>query len=192
MLDGRRPAKMGPGINGGAAVKAITFIVAGVVLSGAVLAVALPQPPGPPGLPGFGFRAGGPPGDLAEVLRLSDTQKAAWKELLDEHRTQMDPLFEEGRKLHEEMRAALEEATPDPAKVGAAAIALQGHRKQVESEMKSFEEKQAALLDPDQRKQLETLRRERGFKRGPAAGPGGRRAPHGPPPFGAPAPFPGQ
>lgn len=166
--------------------KKITLVMAAAVLSGAGLAVALPQPPGPPGA-----RLGGPLFDLTEVLRLSEAQKTAWKEIQDEHRTQMQPLFEEGRKLHEEMRAALDEPSPEPAKVGALAITLQRHRKQVESARKSFEEKQAELLDSDQRKRLDALRAMRP-RVGPGSAPGGRRGPHGPPPFEVPLPFPQQ
>jgi Spy/CpxP family protein refolding chaperone len=191
MLDAVATAKMGLALEkGGAAVKRILFVLAATVLSGAALAPALPQPPGPPGHPGL--RPEGPAVDLAQALELSDSQMAAWKELQDEHRTHMQPLLKQGRTLHEEMRAALEEAPPDPAKVGAAAIALQAHGKQVESEIKSFQEKQDALLDSDQRKQLDSLRAKRGLRRGPSGGPGGRRGPHGPPPFGAPPPFPQQ
>jgi Spy/CpxP family protein refolding chaperone len=154
-----------------------------VVVASLAAFPALAQPPGPPGGPHGTPRHGGPghPGPgmdrIAEALKLTDAQKASWKELHEAHRAEMKDTFEEGRRLHEAVRAALGEPTPDAAKVGRAVIAVEKHRQRMEAGRRSLEEKLTALLVPEQKTRFETLRAMHGpgpGARGPGHGHGGR------------------
>lgn len=140
-------------------------------------APALAQPPGPPG----GRRG---PDHLAEELGLSEDQRASWAALHEAHREETKGLFEEGRKLHETLRAALAAPTPDPATVGRAAIAADRHRQRMEAARQALEAKLVALLDEEQKERFDEMRKERG-----PGGPG-PRGPHGPGGFGPPPPPP--
>ena len=154
--------------------------LAALMIAVLAAAPALAQPPAHP-RQGPGHGPGGDPDRMAEVLKLTDAQKASWKEVHDAHRAEMKATFEEGRKLHEAVRAALDEPTPDAAKVGRAMIAAEKHRKKVDSSREALEEKLAALLDDEQKTRFETLRAMRGpgpgRGRGPGHGPGMRRGP---------------
>lgn len=126
----------------------------------------------------------GPPVDrLAEALRLTDAQKAAWKELHEGQREATKATLEEGRALHEALRVALEADRPDPLEVGQAMIALEAHRKKMAAAHETLEAKLVKLLDAEQKVRFETLR---SLRQGPEGGPGGPR--FGPPPPGMPPP----
>jgi Spy/CpxP family protein refolding chaperone len=145
-------------------------------------ALAQPPAPGAPPPPPRG------PERMAEALKLTQEQQAAWAELHEAHRTETKALFEEGRALHEALRAALAETTPDPLKVGKAAIAADQHRKRMDASRRALEDKLAALLDEEQKQRFQALRALRG-PLGPG-GPRGRGPGFGPPPPPPPPPLP--
>jgi Spy/CpxP family protein refolding chaperone len=96
----------------------------------------------------------------------------------------MEPLRQEGRELREKLRAAVEAENPDPQTVGAATLALEQHRKAVDTAHKAFRERLNATLTPDQKSKLETLKAQRHERRGPGrrGGPGRKPGPTPEPP----------
>jgi Spy/CpxP family protein refolding chaperone len=113
---------------------------------------------------------------LAQELGLTDEQKASFEALREQHRTEMQPLMEEGRALHERLQATLKAENPDPQAVGEATIAVQQHRKVVEAAQKAFHDKLAAQLTPEQKAKFDALAERhgmynRGFGRGHRAAP---------------------
>jgi len=127
---------------------------------------------------------------LAESLGLTDAQQAEWKALHEQHRTEMEPFWNEGRELHQKLRAAVEAENPDPQVVGAATLALEQHRKAVQTAQQAFRERLNGLLTPEQKTKLEALKAKRGDRRGPGGfgrrgGPGRKPAPEAEPPAGA-------
>jgi Spy/CpxP family protein refolding chaperone len=119
---------------------------------------------------------------LAKELNLTEEQKASWRAMHEQHLSEMQPLRDEGRALHEKLRAALQAERPDPQVVGEATIALQQHRQVVEAARKAYHEKLAKELTPEQRTKFDALAESHRMKhRGP--GGFGRRGPgHGPAP----------
>jgi Spy/CpxP family protein refolding chaperone len=118
---------------------------------------------------------------LAQELGLTDEQKASFQALHEQHRTEMQPLMEEGRALHEKLQAALKAENPDPQAVGEATIALEQHRKSVETAQKAFHDKLAAQLTPEQKAKFDALA-ERHKMGGRGFGRGHHQAPDAEPP----------
>jgi Spy/CpxP family protein refolding chaperone len=113
---------------------------------------------------------------LAQELSLTAEQKASFKAMREQHQTEMQPLWEEGRALHEKLRAALQAENPDPQAVGEAAIAVEQHRKALEAAQTAFHERLAAQLTPEQKAKFDALaERHRTGNRG--WGQGHHRAP---------------
>ncbi len=123
-----------------------------------------PPPPPPGGGPGHGFRR--PPLDAvlernAGRLGLDEATRARIRALGDAARPEGDALEEKLQQLRKEMRALLEEDTPDrdavmrqADAVGAAEVELEKHRLGTMLEIR-------ALLTPEQRRELVKLFEER-------------------------------
>ena len=94
---------------------------------------------------------------LAKELNLTEEQKASWRAMREQHQAEMQPLRDEGRALHEKLRAAMKAENPDPQVVGEATIALNQHRQAVEAVRKAFHEKLAKELTPEQKAKFESL-----------------------------------
>src|SRR5262245_11404971 len=88
---------------------------------------------------------------LAQERGLTEEQKASWRAMREQHQSEMQPLLEEGRALHEKLRAALQSENPDPQAVGEATLAVEQHRKNIEAAQKAYHEKLAAQLTPEQK-----------------------------------------
>jgi Spy/CpxP family protein refolding chaperone len=163
--------------------------LAAVALAGvAVLATAQPQGPARQGRGGEGRLQ-----RVAEFLGLTEDQQAAWKSLQERHRTEMEPLRQEGRELHERLKAAIEAENPDPAAVGAATLALKQHREKAKAAHQAFTGKLTSILTPEQKTKFEAFQAKHRGGPGQPGGFEGRRGPRpgrpGPPPDGeAPAP----
>jgi Spy/CpxP family protein refolding chaperone len=118
---------------------------------------------------------------LAQELGLTAEQKASFESLREQHRSEMKPLMDEGRTLHERLRAALKAENPDPQAVGEATLAVEQHRKAVEASQKAFHEKLSAQLTPEQKAKFDALS-ERHRMGGRGWGRGHREAPETEPP----------
>ena len=112
---------------------------------------------------------------LARYLGLNEQQQASWKSLHEQHQTDMQPMREEGRDLHQKLKAAMESSNPDPAAVGSAMLALKQHREKMMTAEKAFRGQLEALLTPDQKTKFEALGAAHGFGRGRWGGRGGHR-----------------
>jgi Spy/CpxP family protein refolding chaperone len=113
---------------------------------------------------------------LARYLGLNEQQQASWKSLHEQHETDMQPMRQEGRDLHQKLRTAMESSNPDPAAVGSAMLALKQHREKVKTAEKAFRGQLEAVLTPDQKSKFEALSAARGYGHGRWGGRGG----HGP------------
>jgi Spy/CpxP family protein refolding chaperone len=113
---------------------------------------------------------------LARYLGLNEEQQASWKSLHEQHQTDMQPMRDEGRDLHQKLKETMNAPSPDPAAVGTAMLALKQHREKVEAAEKAFRDQLEALLTPDQKAKFEALSAAHGFGHGRWGGRGG----HGP------------
>jgi protein CpxP len=156
-------------------VRQITTLAASVlVLGGAAWLAAAPEGERAEAGPGRGRRAE----RLAEYLDLSAEQQATWKSLREKHRADTQPLREEGRALHDRMRAAIDAPNPDATAVGEAALALKAYRGKVRASHEAFKAELAAVLTPEQKTRFEAMQALRGPGRGRHGAGKGRR--HGP------------
>jgi Spy/CpxP family protein refolding chaperone len=103
---------------------------------------------------------------LARILNLTDDQQASWKSMREQHRTEMEPLRQEGRDLHQKLRATMDAPNPDPAAVGTAMLALKQHREKMKAAETAFEGRLTSLLTPEQKTKYEALRAAHGSGRG--------------------------
>jgi Spy/CpxP family protein refolding chaperone len=111
---------------------------------------------------------------MAEYLGLSEEQQATWKSLSEQHRADIQPLMQEGRELHQRLKAATSSANPDPAAVGAATLAMKQHREKMKAANEAFQGQLAGILTPDQKAKFDTFKAShKGGRRGHR--PGGRR-----------------
>jgi Spy/CpxP family protein refolding chaperone len=108
--------------------------------------------------PGAGSRGQGRGQRMADYLGLSQDQRATWKSLHEQHKTDMEPLRQEGRTLHERLRSALGAASPDPTTVGLATIAMKQHREKVKAANEAFHARLTATLSDEQKTKLEAFR----------------------------------
>jgi len=118
---------------------------------------------------------------MARALELTDEQKAAFREVLEPHRTKMQSLRDKMRQNHQALEAALEGDDPDPAAVGKIAIEGRTLRKQAEAHRAQMNQALREFLTPEQQTKLDVLESMR--RRGPRFGPGGPAlvGPGGPP-----------
>jgi Spy/CpxP family protein refolding chaperone len=154
----------------------ITTLAVAVLAAGSTLVLAQAQGPGGPGRRGPGQGQG----RIVEYLGLTDEQQATWKSLHEQHRTEIQPLREEGRELFQRLKAATEAENPDPATVGAATLALKQHRDKMKAAREAFEAQLTSVLTPDQKAKFEAFKaaHPRGEMRG------GHRGHRGPGPDG--------
>jgi Spy/CpxP family protein refolding chaperone len=149
-------------------------VMAAVVLgSGAYLASAQDGP----GERGHGRGRGGE--RIARFLDLSDEQQATWKSMHEKHQADMQPLREEGKALHEKLKAAMDAPTPDATQVGQATLALKAHREKVHAAQEAFKAQLAATLNPEQKTKFDALQEM--HRGGPEGRRGGFRGGHGHP-----------
>lgn len=152
----------------------VTALAAGVLGAGALLMAAGPQDAARQGR--------GPDGRfqrMAEYLGLTEDQQAAWKSLQEQHRAEMEPLRQEGRELHERLKAATDAENPDPTTVGAATLALKQHREKARAAQQAFTEKLTSTLTPEQKTKFDAFKASH---RGGPGGPGEFRGHRGPRP----------
>jgi Spy/CpxP family protein refolding chaperone len=140
----------------------MTTLAATVLAAGLAWAAVEPQRPGRPGRGAARFQR------MAEYLGLTEEQQATWKSLHEQQKTEMEPLMQQGRELHQRLRAAMDAQTPDPAAVGAATLALKQHREKVKAAHEAFEQRLKGVLNDDQKTRLDA------FKASHRGGPGGR------------------
>lgn len=153
----------------------------GVVMLGLTLAAGGAALAGPEAGKGAG-RSARHAQRLAEELGLTEEQQASWKALQEQHRAEMQPLWSQGRELREKLRAAIEAENPDPQTVGAATLAFEQHRKEMEAARQAFREKLSALLTPEQKAKFDALKASRRMgPRGPEGSGRRRGAPAEPP-----------
>jgi Spy/CpxP family protein refolding chaperone len=157
-------------------VRNITTLAGAVLLGGALMAAAQDTRPAR-------SRGGhGPHQRLVQILGLSEEQQATWKSLSEQHRTDMQPLREEGKTLRHELKAATDATKPDPTKVGQATLALKQHREKVRASREAFVAQLDGVLTPEQKTKFEALRAAR--RGGPGGRGGFRGGSHGPKPGG--------
>ena len=109
--------------------------------------------------PGRGFFP--PPG----YLDLSEEQIEAVEALRETVRADMEAHRTEARALHEQLRTALENESPDPAQVGQLVIDLHRQKEQGRAAWESVESQFAALLTPEQLEKWENFKELRGNRR---------------------------
>lgn len=131
--------------------------------------------------PGFHGKRGpggpGGPGDreefLARYLGLTEEQKTAAKAIHEQVRAKAEPLMEQSRAQHDEIRALLDGTNPDATEIGQKMIAAHATGEQLKALHDEAMTKISALLNAQQLekfKQLQQMREDReGF--GPP-GPG--------------------
>ncbi|HUO87494.1 MAG TPA: periplasmic heavy metal sensor [Thermoanaerobaculia bacterium] len=152
------------------------------VLAVVAILVALPlaaQPPAAPGHgagPGHHFAGGGPGGHggphgvfggrgferLARYLELTDEQQTAARQLHEAARTAAEPIKEESRSLHGELREMLEQPAPDATAVGERMIAIDANRDQLRQIFTDTTAGFEALLTAEQLEKLEAFQHRRG------------------------------
>lgn len=160
-----------------------TSILAILILlfaGGAVLA----QPPGLGGGPGSDDAAlrGGPGGRhgerglerLFEFLDLDEGQQAAWKVVLEESKSSIEPVFEQMKDNRKALHDAVEAGT-DATLIGELTLAGKALREQLKAHHEGVEAELLAILDSEQREKYEAFqaaRPEHGRR-----GPRGHRGP---------------
>jgi Spy/CpxP family protein refolding chaperone len=110
---------------------------------------------------------------MARALELSEEQKAAFRELLEQQRPQIHALREQMHENHQKLTDALEGDDPDPAAIGQLAIQGQALRKQAEAQREQASQALRALLTPDQRTKFDALNSLRGHAPFGLGGTGG-------------------
>lgn len=105
---------------------------------------------------------------MAEYVGLTEEQQATWKSLHEQEKTEMQPLMEQGRELHQRLRTAMDAENPDPTAVGAATLALRQHREKVKAAHEAFQQRLRGVLNDDQKAKLDA------FKASHRGGPGRR------------------
>lgn len=125
--------------------------------------------PGPGGPPPDGFHGAfsGEAGErmaerhaerLTRALDLTEAQQATLESLQTALGDSIRPLFEAMRAAREELESLLDAESPDPAAVGAQAIAMHRSREAMRAAHETFEEGIVAMLTETQRAQYEALR----------------------------------
>jgi len=125
---------------------------------------------------------------LAELLDLTDEQRAAAEALHASHRAQAEPLRDEMRQLGEELHGLLDAGSSDAEAVGAKVIRMHEVKAEMQASRQQLDEQFSALLTSEQQAAWAALKESRrgpegrrGFHRG---GRGGRGGPGGGPGFG--------
>jgi Spy/CpxP family protein refolding chaperone len=114
---------------------------------------------------GMKVQAGDVPGGMhmdmmehvATLLKLNDDQKASFKQLHEDFQAKVEPLFEQHRKLSDQLQEALAADNPDPKTVGTLVIQAQQVQQQIKAAHDDLESKVGAILTPEQKIRLEVL-----------------------------------
>lgn len=153
-----------------------------VSLLAATPLLAAPGDYGRPGAPGRGF---GEPGArferraerVADLLKLDDTQRAAYERMRIAGGETAQPKLEQMRALHGELQALLEGGSTDARAIGEKTLALHQLRAELRAERQAAEAEFVALLNEQQRFAFEAFKESRQMRRG-------RHGRHGGPGFG--------
>lgn len=149
--------------------------------------LALAQPPGPHGGPGFERPGDGPgfgPGHrghrgpkrlhdlrfLTRFLELTDEQIDQARSLFEGTRELTQPIREDLRATHRELRTLLDTDAPDANRVGSLVLEMHDLREQLRQSRELAFEDFRALLTPEQLDKLETLKEARDARRGRRGG----------------------
>jgi Spy/CpxP family protein refolding chaperone len=112
---------------------------------------------------------------VADYLGLSEDQQTTWKSLFEKHKEETQPLRQEGRDLHQRLKAALNAENPDPAAVGAATLALKEHRAKMKAAHEAFTAQLTGTLTPEQKTKFEAFKSAHRWHR--HGGPRGHKPP---------------
>jgi Spy/CpxP family protein refolding chaperone len=117
-------------------------------------------------------RLGPQPARVARYLQLTDDQKEGIRRLVEEHRASVGPVVERRRGLRDELRALMEQESPDAAAVGEVVLRLRAQRRSLQTSRDGLRERIAGLLNGEQRVRWEHLQelREAGGPRHRARG----------------------
>jgi Spy/CpxP family protein refolding chaperone len=144
----------------------IVVAIAALMLVG-TFATAQPGPGGPGNGP-----AGGPPPDgaLVQFLALSEAQLASWKTFHEELKAAIDPLIEQQRAAQQQLQAALDATTPDPAAIGNAMLAIRAIGNQIRAAHDALDAKLKSVLSPEQVLKFDAFRAAQQAMQGPRPG----------------------
>ena len=113
---------------------------------------------------GHGGRGGEFGAKFAQKLNLTDSQKQQIRELQTSFREQNKAFFESARQTRQQAKAARDAG--DTARLETLKGTMASQREQMKALHKQQRERIVALLTPEQRAQLETMKSERKAKRG--------------------------
>jgi Spy/CpxP family protein refolding chaperone len=94
---------------------------------------------------------------MATVLHLTDDQKVTFKQLHEDLQAKVEPLFEQSRKVSDQLEQALAASNPDPKTVGALVIQQHQIHQQIKAAHDDLITKMSAQLTADQKVRLEVL-----------------------------------
>jgi len=116
--------------------------------------------------------------ELADFLKLTPDQQSQLKALMAEHRTAMQPLFEEAQTLREHARELTQNGASD-AEVGAAVKAAAAQRDRIRAAQQELDGQIKSLLDDEQKTKYDAWKAARRAGRGDRGrhGGDGRRGP---------------
>ncbi len=103
---------------------------------------------------------------MASYLGLTEDQKAQWKAAHDQLRATMQPLFKQMQDQRQQLRAALDQATPDPAAVGQLMIATRALGQKIHAARQAMQTQLEATLTPEQKTKFDALKATQGMGRG--------------------------
>ncbi len=102
---------------------------------------------------------------VADYLQLTPDQATAWQQIQKDTAAAVQPLRDNARSLREQLRTALDAASPDAAAVGALSIQLASVRKQIRAAHEEAKAKRMAVLTADQKTKFEAFEAARGHRR---------------------------
>jgi Spy/CpxP family protein refolding chaperone len=103
---------------------------------------------------------------LARYLRLTPEQVQQQRQLVQALRADVEPLREQRKALHEDLREALDGGSPDACAVGAIVVDLSELRGQIRAELEEFDDAFSAILTPEQLARYEALKEAARLLRG--------------------------
>ncbi|MGE5235095.1 MAG: Spy/CpxP family protein refolding chaperone [Acidobacteriota bacterium] len=111
---------------------------------------------------------------LTQVLQLTPDQVTAWQKIRDNTKATIQPLAQQERQLHQDIRAALQAGGADATTIGTKMIAAHDLQTRIKAARDAGQSALRALLTPDQQAKFDVLQQARS-----AIGPRHRM---GPPP----------
>lgn len=162
------------------------------VLLALLVATPLAAAPGGWGHPGGRGPGRGEPGDrferraerIADLLKLDESQRAAFERMRTAGREAARPKIDEMRALRGELHALLDSGSTDAQAIGEKTLAIHQLRDQLRSERQAAEAEFVKLLNDEQRFAFEAFRESRQMRRGLRGRHGGRGFGPGPGPGG--------